>query len=77
MVGKLSFRDFSTRAHRGETGFSTDDAHLLEWWLDANAYRGRRAELQPLAWRFPERQGAELRVVPRGAIGVTVKREGG
>jgi hypothetical protein len=77
MVGKLSFRDFSTRAHRGETGFSTDDAHLLEWWLDANAYRGRRAELQPLEWRFPERPGAELRVVPRGAIGVTVKREGG
>lgn len=77
MVGEVSFRDFSTRAHRGETGFSTDDAHLLEWWLDANAYRGRRAELQPLEWRFPERPAGEVRVVIRGAIGVTAEREGG
>lgn len=77
MVGEFSFRDFATRAHRGETGFSTSDAHLLEWWLDANAYRGRRAEVMPLEWNFQERMEGAATFIPRAAIGVTPKREGG
>lgn len=73
MVGDVSFRDFGTRAHRGQTEFSTQDAHLLEWWLDANAFRGRKAMIEPIDWNYAGWSAGETRVEMRGAIGVTPK----
>jgi hypothetical protein len=76
MVGPLSFRDFATSAHRGDTEFSTDDAYLLDWWLDASAYRGRLAELAPVEWRQQAGSWDGARVLHRGAIRITPKRVG-
>ena len=74
MVGAMSFRDFATTAHRGNTGFSTDDAYLLEWWLEANAYRGRLAELAPAEWPHLGVSWDGARPVQRGAIRLSQKR---
>lgn len=74
-VGEDSFRDFSTRAHRGNTQFSDSDAWLVEWWLEHNAYRGRFATLAPAEWRPHDDRSDDVRVVKRGAIRVTDLRE--
>jgi hypothetical protein len=76
-IESLIFRDFAAKARRGETGFSNGQARLLDWWLEAYAYRGRDTRLtasspptRPLVqlknthWRF------------RGAITVTPLRTG-
>lgn len=74
-VGGQVYRDFATSAHRGNTGFSTAEAAVVEWWLEENAYRGRSASLAPVA--APEMafklDGTTLR--ERGAIRVTPLRE--
>ena len=77
MVGDVSFRDFGAQARRGETEFSTSEAFLVEWWLEANAYRGRRAALDPMEWPTGLPRYEDARFVTRGAIGVTSRREGG
>lgn len=43
-VGELTFRDFGTSARNQETALSLDAARLVDWWLDANAWRGRKAD---------------------------------
>ena len=77
MVGDEIFRDFGTRARRGDTNFSTSEGHTLDWWLEQNAYRGRKAVLKPLKWEFAGEGFAGVRVVTRGAISVTDERQGG
>lgn len=70
------FRNFAVRARRGQTSLDDGQALVLDWWLEASAYRGRDAalrgaetETRPLAgwdnahWRF------------RGAISVTPLRQ--
>jgi hypothetical protein len=74
MVGDVSFRDFGTAAHRGETQFSTDDAYLLDWWLEANAYRGRLGELVPAEWPQSGVSWQGARLIERGAIRLSPKR---
>lgn len=71
MIGAATYRDFAARAHRGETGFSTADAWLLDDWLESNAYRGRRATLTPLEWPETGIRFDGAKVLRRGAIGVT------
>jgi hypothetical protein len=75
MIGDQVFRDYASDAHRGDTEFSTSDAYLLEWWLEANAYRGRAAALRPLEWPVAAPSFDDARVVTRGAIGVTLQRK--
>ncbi|MCA8911159.1 MAG: hypothetical protein KDB82_05620 [Planctomycetes bacterium] len=77
MIGDDSFRDFGTKAHRGQTKFSTDDAFLVDWWLETNAWRGRSAELMPVEWPDGAVRFDDARVVTRGAISVTALREAG
>ena len=77
MVGEDSYRDFATRARRGLTEFSTSEAFLLEWWLEANAYRGRRATIMPREWPDGAVRFDDARLVIRGAISVTAQREAG
>lgn len=74
MVGEVSFRDFGTAAHRGATEFSTDDAYLVDWWLEGNAYRGRMAELAPATLPAEGHSWAGARTVARGAIRLSEKR---
>ncbi|MCC6573813.1 MAG: hypothetical protein IT462_08480 [Planctomycetes bacterium] len=51
----LPFRDFAARARVGETALDETGARLVDWWLEVNAYRGRKAqivkvgEIEPLA----------------------------
>jgi hypothetical protein len=71
MIGSSTYRVLAARAHRGETGFSTDDAWLLDDWLESNAYRGRRATLTPLEWPDTGIRFDDAKVLRRGAIGVT------
>ncbi len=62
-VGDIIFRDYAAVAYRGETAFSTEQARLLEWWLEANAYRGRAALLAPAEWQsaVPNAPGVQTR----------------
>ena len=48
-VNGVHFRDFATARRAGADADSRGDALLLDWWLDANAYRGRRAMLDTLS----------------------------
>ena len=43
----LIFRDYAAKARRGQTHFDEGQARILDWWLEANAYRGRDAKLAP------------------------------
>lgn len=70
------FRDFAASARRGQTSLDEGKALVLDWWLEANAYRGRDATLrgaeastQPLT----DRENAHWRF--RGAISVTPLRQ--
>lgn len=77
LVSDVSFRDFGAQARLGETEFSTSEAFLVEWWLETNAYRGRRARLSPVEWASGLVRFDDARLETRGAIGVTYRREGG
>jgi hypothetical protein len=77
MVGEDSFRDFATNAHLGKTNFSTNDAFLVDWWLETNAWRGRAATLKPVEWPDGAVPFEDARVVKRGAISVTALRQAG
>jgi hypothetical protein len=74
MVEGRSFRDFGTEAHRGNTQFSTDDAYLVDWWLEANAYRGRAAQIAPIERPLDIGSWDAAQLVARGAIRLTPKR---
>jgi hypothetical protein len=76
MVGGRTFRDFGTEAHRGNTQFSREEAYLVDWWLEANAYRGRAAEIAPVEPPFEPDSWDAARLVPRGAIRLTSTRAG-
>ena len=74
-VGELIFRDFGTKAKRGDTEFSTGEADVLDWWLDENAFRGRQVEFAPaeISGDIYLSEGAKARF--RGAIRVTPVRK--
>ena len=44
-IENLMFRDFAAKARRGQTEFDPDQSLLLDWWLEAFAYRGRDASI--------------------------------
>lgn len=75
-VNGTRFRDFAALAYKGEGGFDAESARLLEWWLDENAYRGRRSGLGAAGWHLeesvPSLESVEKRT--RGALWVVNKR---
>ena len=46
-IEELIFRDYAAKARRGQTHFEEGQARILDWWLEANAYRGRDARIAP------------------------------
>jgi hypothetical protein len=73
-IGGINFRDYAALAYDGDGGFSVEQARLLDWWLEANAYRGRAAALGPADAQFivPALSGVNLR--QRGALWVANRR---
>lgn len=74
-VGEVLFRDYAKRAREGSTEFAQEQALLLEWWLENNAWRGREATLAPA--QEPANWGTWLgdgQVRLRGAVSVTAGR---
>ena len=72
LVEGIHFRDFATRATLGKSGMPRDNARLLNWWLETNAYAGRSARIRSCAvpkgdWPFADRTV----VRSRGAISIT------
>ncbi|MBE7490762.1 MAG: hypothetical protein HS108_03210 [Planctomycetes bacterium] len=46
-VDGVNFRDFALAARNEGYGYTRQQGRLLEWWLEANAWRGRSALLMP------------------------------
>ncbi|MHC4840476.1 MAG: hypothetical protein ACYTDT_05865 [Planctomycetota bacterium] len=74
-VNGTSFRDYVTAARKGRTQFSTDQAQILEWWLEHNAWRGRRSVIRPAQFELSRGALAGLRVRPRGVLLVSEAQE--
>lgn len=74
-IGEELFRDYAKRAREGSTAFASEQALLLEWWLENNAWRGREAGLAPAqapqGWETWLESG-QVRL--RGAVSVTAGR---
>ncbi len=76
-VNGTRFRDFAALAHKGEAGFDAESARLLEWWLDENAYSGRRSGLGAASWQLAAEGATGLDSVEkrtRGALWVVNRR---
>ncbi len=73
-IGGINFRDYAALAYDGEGGFALQQARLLEWWLESNAYRGRAAALGPAEAQFEVPVLGDFNLRPRGALWVANRR---
>ncbi|CAG0930914.1 hypothetical protein PLCT1_01583 [Planctomycetaceae bacterium] len=75
-IEDLIFRDYAAKARRGQAHFDEGQARILDWWLEANAYRGRDARLAPATPADePLADWANVYWRKRGAITVTPLRK--
>jgi hypothetical protein len=75
-IEDLIFRDYAAKARRGQSHFDEGQARILDWWLEANAYRGRDARLAPATPRDePLADWPNVYWRQRGAITVTPLRK--
>jgi hypothetical protein len=73
-IGGVNFRDYAALAYDGEGGFSTQQARLLDWWVETNAYRGRAAALGPASARFDVPTLGDVNQRTCGALWVANRR---
>ncbi len=75
-IEDLIFRDYAAKARRGQAHFGDAEARILDWWLEANAYRGRDARMAPAApANEPPADWPNVYWRLRGAITVTPLRK--
>ncbi|CAG0973128.1 hypothetical protein PLCT2_01470 [Planctomycetaceae bacterium] len=76
MIENSIFRDYAAKARRGQAHFDEDPARILDWWLEANAYRGRDASMAPaIPSKEPLADWPNTYWRMRGAITVTPLRK--
>lgn len=72
--GKV-FRSVITKARKGETPFSENEARILEWWLQHNAWRGRSATIAQGKYIVPPLLLENYRIRNRGVLLVSGIRQ--
>ena len=70
-VNGLSFRRYVTAARKNATPFDSDQAQILEWWLENNAWRGRSARVGSGKLPLPDFVMKGLKIRRRGVLLVT------